>query len=357
MAQQHPNRHLSMLLDWLTARIPYEAMNPEIPPMLRALGDRIQRINPVTGQLVWETSAWDSVRSDSHGVVIRPGSDALWIQGSPARVIGDGCAVFGSGAAAALDLPGCLSAMVRFVSTQLSIILPSSPSLWIVSRIDITQNLLLDSLESVRQSLRLLRDCEGGRYRVSQQAGDTVYWSSKSKYRSGKAYAKGPHLVYQNRNAKYNGKVYTDFEIAQANRLLRLELKLGTHFFTETASVKWYELTADMIRSEWENYFNRMIGSAEMKTESDLRQKVFQVAPTKGQGQAAYSLWLLIQAEGWQKAKDYTTPRTWYRNIKILHSAGLGDLDLSAGKIVPFRQKIIECVQVNSWAELRKLAA
>ena len=60
--------------------------------------------------------------------------------------------------------------MVAFASTHLGIWLPDHPEVWIVSRADITQNIMLDSLSDVRVALRYLRECEGGRYRVSQQA-------------------------------------------------------------------------------------------------------------------------------------------------------------------------------------------
>lgn len=51
----------------------------------------------------------------------RVGSDSVWMQGSPARVIGDGDALFGSGAAAALDLPGCVLRMRHMLSRALDL--------------------------------------------------------------------------------------------------------------------------------------------------------------------------------------------------------------------------------------------
>ena len=63
-------------------------------------------------------------------------------------------------------------------------------------------------------------------------------------------------------------------------------------------------------------------------------------------------MWLLIQSHGWQVTRDTTSKSTWYRNLKVLHKAGLGDLDISHGKVVHFRQKIIEAQKVNSWADI-----
>lgn len=183
-----------MLLDWITARVDLECFSVSEREALRHLGDRIQRFNPKTGELVWETAAWDSIRSDSHNLSYRVGSDALWMQGSPARVIGDGDAVFGAGSAASLDLPGSVQRMRNMLAGVLGIGLPEPLDVWKVSRVDVTGNLDVGSLPHVRESLAVLRNIEGGRYKVSSQAGSTVYWSQRSRLRAGKAYAKGPHL-------------------------------------------------------------------------------------------------------------------------------------------------------------------
>ena len=175
-------------------------------------------------------------------------------------------------------------------------------------------NLLLDSLEDVREALRILRDVEGGRYRVSQQAGDTVYWSHRSRLRSGKAYAKGPHLDYQMRkNREYGGREYQLSDVQLANRLLRLELKLGAQLLREDRLGKaWHELTSGDLYEQWNDYFGRMIGDSEMMKDADLKKKVIEAAPTEGQGKAAYGCWTLIKSEGWERAKDMCTKRTWY---------------------------------------------
>ena len=116
-----------MLIDWITARLESDHLNPEVWAGLRFLQDRVQRFCPKTGEVRWETCPWDSVRSDSHSLAIKVGGDALWLQGSPARVCGSGDAVFGEGPSASLDLPGCLSAMVAFASTHLGIWLLTIP--------------------------------------------------------------------------------------------------------------------------------------------------------------------------------------------------------------------------------------
>lgn len=337
-----------MLLDWVTARIPGELLSPVAREAARSLGDRVVCYCPKTGDVRYESPTWESIRSDSHQITSRYTSD-LWVQGSPARCFGDGDAVFGAGGASALDLRDCTRRMVEFLGARLGVELPDADR-WIVSRIDVTANLQLASLPEVRQALTILRDIEGGRYRVSQTAGDTVYWSNLSKMRGGKAYAKGPHLAKLMKNPKYTGRMYSPEEIAAANCLLRLELKLAREWF---ARHDWLELTPAIIRAEWESYFGRMIGGAEMPNDNDLKKRVISAAKTEGQGRAAYGCWLMIQSEGWERAREMFSKPTWYRHLKILRSAGLRDADISAGRVVPLRRRILEAQMVTSWDQIR----
>ena len=341
-----------MLLDWITIRTPYESLDSQALAVAVGYGDRVQRINAETGELRWESAAWDSIRSDTHAISVKAGGSELWIQGSPARIIAEGDAVFGAGASQALDIPGCISRMTAFVGQMLGCSLPS-PSYWKVSRVDVTNNLQLDDLAAVKVALSTLRDCEGGRYRVSQQAGDTVYWSHRSKLRSGKAYAKGPHLEYMMKRPSYDGYPYTQHQLQAANQLLRLELKLGREWFSRH---DWKSVTPAMLRNEWHDYFGRMIGGAEMKSESDIKTRVMAAAKTEGQGKAALGCWALIQSQGWESARDLQSKTTWYRNLQILRAAGLGDVDISKGQVVPLRRKIIECQAVTSWDQLSRSA-
>ncbi|MCQ6263081.1 hypothetical protein MLD55_14160 [Alcanivorax sp. MM125-6] len=338
-----------MMIDWLTIRVPYEALSDAALAVVLTIGDRITRYCPKTGEQRWTSTAWDSIRSDSHQITCRAGGTEFWLQGSPARVIGDGDAVFGAGASAALDLKGCADHMIRFIGGHLGIQLPG-PDAWICSRVDVTENLAMGSLAEVRQALTVLRDCEGGRYRVSAKSGDSVYWSPKSKLRKAKAYAKGPHLVHLMKQRGHTGRQYTADEITHADRLLRLELTLGREWFRRH---DWLHVTPDDLTAEWNSYFDRMIGDAEMCGEDDVKDRVFQVAPTDGQARAALGLWALIQARGWEAARELNSPRTWYRNLKILRAAGLGDADLSKGQVVSIRRRVIEAQAVNSWAALR----
>lgn len=342
-----------MLLDWVTVTVPWECWGEQYRAIYERF-ERIQRYRPDSGEVVWETTAWESVRSDSHQVVCRATGQGLSFQGSPARVVGRGDAVFGEGPARALDLAGCVRAMAGFVARSMGLSeLPGPVALWKVSRVDVTSNLWCGSLSAVRVALGALRSTEGGRYRVSQQAGDTVYWSHRSRLRSGKAYAKGPHLVYQAKQEQ--GCRYSREELQAAAGLLRLELRLGSQWWRERAGLPWWEFTAAQLRAEWEAYFSRMVGSglevAEMSGELD---RLRAVAP-EGRARAAYGTWLLIREHGWQQARELVSRPTWYRHLGVLRDAGLGDVDLSLGRVVGLR-RLVSLSEVSCWEELHRLA-
>lgn len=336
-----------MLVDWLTIRVSMDRLTPEARLVLNELGDRICCYCPKTGHVHYEAPRWNSVRSDSHQIAVKAGSD-LWIQGSPARVLGDGDTVFGSGASSDLNLKMCGHAMIQFVANQLGITLPWVTD-WIVSRVDVTQNYALANLDEVHSALAILARTSGGRFRVSSMHGDTVYYNQKSRLRAGKGYSKGSHLEWLMRQPKYDGRRYTVEEIELAKKILRLELRLGREWFRRNS---WLEVTPDELRREFHSYFDRMIGGAEMGAGNDLRERIYQVSDTQGQGAAAYSMWLLITHEGWEVARQNTSKTTWYRNLKVLRKAGLSDADVSHGRVVPLRRKIIECQQVDNWLQL-----
>jgi hypothetical protein len=340
-----------VLIDFITARVELERFSAADQAVLRVHGERIVKFCPTTGAVSWEISTWDSIRSDSHQISVRVTPDCLMVKGSPARVIGDGDAAFSSGAARALDLVGCVQRMARFVGGQLGVTAPEV-RLWKVTRTDTTAMLLLPSLADVRAALAILRSCEGGRYRVSQQAGDTVYWSHQSRIKAGKAYAKGPHLRYAMKQRAYQGVSYSVQQLDAVDRCLRLELTHGAQFWRERVEGAWYDVTAEELRAWHGDYFGRMLGAAEV-TEMNIEERVKAVADSDGRARAAVGTWALIQAYGWEKAREMSGHRaTWYRNLKILRAAGLSDADLSAGNVVAIRRPLIQCQQVESWPQL-----
>lgn len=346
----------AMLIDWMSLSLRRDAC----PwwsgwDSLSDWGDRIQRITPATGQVVWESAVWDRVRSDTHQVMVSCSAAGIRVGGSPARVLGDGDTVFGSGDAGRSPFD-CASAMIAFVSRQLGFIGLPSVGHWHCTRIDVTKNFDMGSLANVRVALSELREIEGGRYRVSAKAGDTVYWSNNSSLRSGKAYAKGPQLAYLMRQSDYSGRQYSPSEIDSAGRLLRLELRLAAKWFKRNP-LHWSELSWSDLSESHDSYFGRMVGDIEVSDMSyiDAISKVKMddgTLITASQARRVSATWAMIQSIGWQAAKETMPVRTWYWHIGILRKAGFGDADISSGRVVSIRRKLV-MHPVSSWSELR----
>ena len=338
-----------MLIDWLTLKLDEQHLSEDVIRLFRSRADRIIRISAATGQPVYEIQAWDSIRSDSHAISIRMCSDHLMICGSPARVIGDGDAVFGNGSSAKLDLYGCIDAMRRFVSRQTNILLPSS-DFFKLTRIDVTDNLMLNSQEHVLKALDILNRTDGGRYKVSNKAGNSIYWGSKSKRFKGKAYGKGEHLRYLMHLKTYVGKQYSIKQIEAATRLLRLELTIGSLTLNEIGY--WVDLSPADLMNYHTHYFGRMLGDSQMTDTDKLYAKLLEICSTRGQANAAFDFFSFIKANGLRMAKQRYSRRTFYRHQATLKKAGLADSDISTGEVVKLRQDIIRCRSVNSWEDL-----
>lgn len=358
-----------MLIDFLTLKLPVEELTPEAHEKAAKLCDFMQRICAQSGEILYSVSVTASVRSDSHQISVRYTGTHLEIFGSPARLFGDGDAVFGAGSSAALDIQGCALRMIQFVRAHSGIELPSDLTLYKCRRVDVTQNLLLDDFEQVKQALSLLRDDQAGRLGVNKKPNaDSVYWGGQnngqgSRFKKAKAYAKGPHLVhlrkqFSSKKASVElrgGRQYSDEEIDSAHRLLRLELQLCGKWFDK---YDWLSIDAERLVKEWEDFFMKKIGDSELVTDQDIEKKVKQhceangISPTTAR--SALKTWYSIKTLGFNKAKEMTATATWYRHKKLLSDSGLSDLDFSHGTVVPLRtQKLIEARQVNTWQQLR----
>jgi II/X family phage/plasmid replication protein len=333
-----------MLIDWITGRVSSAVLGAERFCRLRDKVDRIQRFNPESGTVLWEMTAWDSVRSDSHSVSFRFGSDDLWIQGSPARSEGDGCNVFGGPICQSLDHIAALQMMINKLGDEWFEILPSA-DLWKVSRIDVTENYDLGNLANVRTALNVLRGVEGGRYRITAKAGDTNYWNSKSTIVSGKAYAKGPEIENQRKKGKH---AYSDDQIAGASRLLRLELSLKRHFFRDNP-----DFNSDVLRERHTQFFSSMVGTPMPSTDYSILE-LLKALPevTEGQAKAVFATWCMLNTQQWEQTRALLPDRTYYRHIKILKMIGLGQADISAGKVVSLRRDPLVLRPVTGWHQL-----
>ena len=332
----------------MTLKIDGMDLPPQTVAALQSRTGRVIKVSP-SGEVEWETVARECIRSDSHQVTVAMGGE-LCISGSPARVM-ERDNVFGSG-----DPVECARAMLAFVRASCQVELPDVQA-WRCTRMDVTQNFDLGALSHVREALMCLRHAEGGRYQL-RTAAESVYWSVRSHLRSGKAYAKGPHLEYQARK----GVVELDeSSMTAAARLLRLELSLKSQWWRERATKPWWQYTAQELECEHESYFAPLVGGAEVWDMNDLEQQVLKAAldlgKSEGQGSAAYLYWLVIQQVGFETARARTPRTSHFRHVKVLRHAGLSFSDFQARRVVALRRRALVLAQpVRSWEELRRVA-
>jgi II/X family phage/plasmid replication protein len=336
------------VIDWLTLKVDAMDLGEEVVRRLRELSGRVVKLD-AQGAIQWESVARENIRSDSHQVTVCMGGE-LTICGSPARVMGTSN-VFGSG-----DIRECARAMLGFVARQVGVVFPPLER-WRATRVDVTHNYDLGSLANVRQALLMLRHAEGGRYQL-RTAAESVYWSVRSAVRSGKAYAKGPHLAYQRKQGACD---CSDEEIAIANRFLRLELSLRSQYWREHAKKRWLEHSEGDLDELHASYFGALVGNVEVTEMSDVKARCIEAAIerglSEGQGKAAFGYWCLIRAEGFERARELTSKSTHYRHVSVLRAAGFSWADFQAGRVVPLRRTpLVLARPVRSWEEARRYA-
>lgn len=341
------------MIDWVTARRALDTFSNDEQAALRSFGDRILRVTP-SGEVVYEIAAWDSIRSDSHQVVVRVGGSDVWVQGSPARCCGDGDTVFGSGPSASMDLCGSLQRMVAVGGVGVKGLGFGHAGLWSVSRVDVTQSICLPDSHSVLAALDSIRGSQGGRFRVSATSGSTVYHGGKSRLRRGKAYAKGQHIRYMQRSRNYDGRVYNEQEMCMADRLLRLEVSLGAQWWRRMLSegVNWWDVSPGLLIEAWRTFYEPILGSGGVMGMSVV-DRISGVDCTDGARRAALGAWALISSVGWEDAQRCYPRSSWYRHVRILRAAGLGGVDFGTPVVV---ESILQYPVVASWESLKVAA-
>jgi hypothetical protein len=132
---------------------------------------------------------------------------------------------------------------------------------------------------------------------------------------------------------------------------MRSELTLKSKYCKRHNVKNWAPF---QLSNQWVEFMHKIIGTSDLRgsTDYDLKRRVYLAAPTEGQGKAAWSLWCIIKAYGWQQAKDDTTKSTFYRSMRILRDAGLGDADLSAGQVVPLRRENLTVGLCTGWDQI-----
>ncbi|WP_428625426.1 phage/plasmid replication protein, II/X family [Sedimenticola sp.] len=340
------------LIDYLSLFLPREAYPAwEGWERVKQSLDRIVRFDPATGAQKWEILASEPLRSDSHQINVKVTASGILIFGSPARVQGSGCALFGTGLATRDARQSGLE-MVRFVCDQWKIPMIPVIETWQCRRMDITRNFDTGSKENAIQVVNELRGTEGGRYRGDSRHATTITFNHNSQLARAIIYVKGPQLRKQMKKNTYTGLRYSADQLDQADRLVRFERRLMSQYWRENRSGKpWYTWTWKDCMAEWDKYFGRFLGSEIKVTDSNQIEKIQEAAPTPGQGRAAAATWAMIQTLGHDAVKTAMAERTWYLHKKILLAAGIGEAELQKGKLIPIYRKIV-LRPVESWHDL-----
>lgn len=339
------------MIDWLTLIIDMSLLPECAREFCRSNVDRIQRISP-DGEIRWETNCRESIRSDSHQVTVSFGS-TLQICGSPARVV-DCNNVFGS-----LDIQECALSMIRYASAHCQIILPQRLSLWRCSKIDVTQNFDMGSLEAVQQAIDYFKPLKIGRQKTSTED-TTVMWGKGSSLHMGKIYAKGPHSrKLQSKKSAF----FTNDQLAKTDRLLRIEYsirRLMIKRIYENSDMQWFQYTPEFLLQLHTDYFGKFISTIEVVDMDNIRALLLDNVgkeagqiPTVGQAQAAYQCFTVCKAIGFRQAKASFTQQSWSRHLKNLGTIGLVAADLQQQNVVPLRRRSVELNQpVSCWDDI-----
>ena len=401
-----------MLIDWITAKLCTSKMSAEALEKLRSLTGTILSINP-DGTIDYETFRRESIRSDSHQVTCSLGGH-FQITGSPARLFDDNLGlhdnVFGS-----IDIKVNFYLMLNFVEKQLNIKLPSHEH-WDLTRLDITQNYFLENYGQVERVLNHHRKAEAGRYQTAT-FGNSVYISKGNQVCSGKMYAKGSQLkkdllkrfpdVMKTIKEDYSFdssaldiaiSMCSDDEIEKiknlclihdkaeelskrlmiAKSLIRFEAQYNSRYFKQDLKKigknykmpknKWYNLTQSDIKKMYKDFWHSRVGKGlETMNIKEIKQKFEQSAVElglkSGYGLKAFATWNLINSIGHLNVyspnndNSLLTRSTFFKHKKIALNAGLTQADFQSGEVLPFSRDVINMIEVNSWAELKKMAA
>lgn len=344
-------KQLPGMIDWLTCRLDGALLAQSVRDEIRFNSSRILKID-AAGNLEWEAAGREVIKSDSHQVVVRFGTH-LEIMGSPARV-SSGNNVFGS-----LDIVGCWKKMVRFVQRHYGIVFPLKKEQWKITRIDVTQNYDMGSLENVYQAIEALKVSKAGRQEASPYA-HGVIWGKGSKYYNGKGYAKGTDL---RRNVKRKKAFCTEEELDLADRILRLEYSIRRQRMDELSDMgaKWWNFSPEFLVGEHAKYFDKFLSSLEVTEVDDIFEQIMASVgegpdkiKTQAQAQQAYDCYLRCKQFGRHKAQAMYAKTSWYRHVKNLRLAGIKQIDLQLNNVVTLKARRLVLDQpVSCWADLK----
>src|SRR5688572_13981752 len=294
------NQFFPGMIDWLTCRLDGSLLAQNVRDEIKSNSSRILKIDS-EGKLEWEAAGREVIKSDSHQVVVRFGTH-LEIMGSPARV-SSGNNVFGK-----LEIVECWKDMVLFVQRHYGIIFPLKKEQWKITRIDVTQNYDMGSLDNVYQAIEALKVSKAGRQESSPYA-HGVIWGKGSKYYNGKGYAKGTDL---RRNVKRKKAFCSEEELTLADQILRLEYSIRRQRMDELSDmgVKWWMLQPEWLVNEHAKYFDKFLSTLEVTQVDDIFKKIMDCVgdgpdqiKTNSQAHQAYGCYVLCKQIGRHKAQ------------------------------------------------------
>lgn len=359
-----------LLIDWLTLRIPVRMLPPSLQERLFENLNTVVCCSEAKGELseiLWESKRlnFDALRSDSQGLyfTVTYVKDTAWfyLGASPAALTND-CNVFGS-----LDIVAGAEALIARARRAFACFLPN-PEEWELTRIDITANYALPDAAMVKTALRTLMQTDSARRKATSAkgCGDTVLWSPTSDRFAGKAYHKGPHLRHLFRKQE----IFIDEErLALADRLLRLEMRVGSRFFREIQNTKrhpafarrhWTTFSPVELAALHRDFFGPLVDGVEVKNMGRVESIELIAAAngiTQARAKAAYGTYKAIKESGLDEVKASMAERTFYLHKKYLIAAGFSEADMCAGNVIQFKPiRIVLAQPVASWDELRRAA-
>lgn len=360
-----------LLIDWLTLRLPVKSLPISLQERLFQNLDTVCAFTlDASGaplELRWETKRlnFDTLRSDSAGLyftVTYIGPEAWFYLGASPAALDHDTNVFGH-----LDLCAGSESLLRRARKAFACFLPH-PDEWELVRMDITGNYALPDAAMVKTALRTLMQTDSARRKATsgKGCGDTVLWSPTSDRFAGKAYHKGPHLRHLFRKEQI---VIDEERLLLADRLLRLELRVGSRFFREIKNSKrhpafagrhWTTFTPVELAALHRVFFGPLVDGVEVRNMGRVESVEMIAAAngiTAGRARAAYGTYKAIKESGLDEVKASMAERTFYLHKKYLLGAGYSDADLCAGNVVQFKPiRIVLAQPVTCWDDLRAAA-
>jgi II/X family phage/plasmid replication protein len=247
--------------------------------------------------------------------------------------------------------------MIRFFCMMNKVIIPQNLNLWNCTRIDITRNYDMGSLQGVLDAIDAFKLVKVGRQKCSTED-TTVSWGRGSDLHCGTIYAKGPQSRKLFSKSKAN---FTPEQLRITDRLLRAEYSLRSQQLRRLKSdfgLLWHMFTPDLLIQYHTDYFSKFISNVEVVDMGNILDlliaKVGHGIPTHGQATSAYDCYLRCREKGFQNARASYPKQTFSRHLKNLSTIGVGPADLQPSNVVPLRRRQVVLDQpVSCWDDIQ----